>query len=120
VQRHQPVLIGQRGVIAASVASWNSAHRRGATLAVTEMHPTPPWALKASAVASSPDKLDEILAAGGALLADAFDLAGGILDPDDARQFGQRTHGFGRHVHHRPAGDVVDDDRQVQQSCSAV
>ena len=30
---------------ASEAAAWNSAHRRGATLAVTEMQPEPPWAL---------------------------------------------------------------------------
>ena len=40
----------------ASVASWNSAHKAGATLAVTEIQPRPPCALNANAVASSPDK----------------------------------------------------------------
>ena len=37
-----------------SVAFWNSAHRPGATLAVTEMQPTPPIALKPSAMSSLP------------------------------------------------------------------
>ena len=39
----------------ASVAACICAQSAGATLAVTEMQPTPPWALKPSAVASSPD-----------------------------------------------------------------
>ena len=33
------------------------ANRRGATLAVTEMQPSPDWANRASAVASSPDRI---------------------------------------------------------------
>src|ERR1035441_7830621 len=36
-------------------ARWNSAHSRGATFEVTEMQPWPPWAMKPSAVMSSPD-----------------------------------------------------------------
>ena len=67
----------------ASVASWNSAQRRGATLEVTEMQPTPPCALKPSADRVLARKLDEILAAGHALLGNALDLAGRILDADD-------------------------------------
>ena len=36
-------------------ASCMSPHRRGATLAVTEMQPSPPWAMKPMALASSPE-----------------------------------------------------------------
>ncbi len=61
----------------------------GATFAVTLMQPTPPCALKPSAVASSPDSWMKSAPAGGALLADTLDLAGGVLDPDDARQLRQ-------------------------------
>ena len=46
------------------------------------------------------------------MLADPLDFAGGILDADDARQFGQNAHRVGRHVDDGPARDVVDDDRQ--------
>jgi hypothetical protein len=55
-------------------------------------------------------QLNEIRAAGGALHRDALDLSGRVLDPDDAGQLRQLAHGFGRHVHDRAAGDVVDDD----------
>ena len=37
------------------MAACNCADNFGATLAVTEIHPTPPWALNPCAVASSPD-----------------------------------------------------------------
>src|SRR6185437_5527861 len=36
-------------------ARWNSEHNRGATFEVTEMQPWPPWAMKPSAEASSPE-----------------------------------------------------------------
>ena len=36
-------------------AFWNSEQSRGATFEVTEMQPLPPWALKPSAVGSSPE-----------------------------------------------------------------
>ncbi len=58
-------------------------------------------------------KLDEIRAAGDALLRNAGDVAGCVLHPRDARQFRQGAHGFGRHVDDRTAGDVIDDDRDI-------
>ncbi|MPL67290.1 hypothetical protein SDC9_12981 [bioreactor metagenome] len=57
-------------------------------------------------------ELDEIGPAGQALLRHAAEVAGRVLDADDARQFRQLAHGLGRHVDDRPARDVVDDDRQ--------
>ena len=77
------------------------------------MQPTPPCALKPSAVASSPDSWMKSAPQEARCIDDALDLAGGVLDADDPRQFGQRAHRLGRHVHDRPAGDVVDDDRQL-------
>ena len=65
-------------------------------------------------------KLNEPIATGCALLRDAVDLAGGILDPDDPGQLGKRAHGVGHHVDDGPAGDSVDHDRQiaaVMQGC---
>jgi hypothetical protein len=77
------------------------------------MQPTPPWALKPSAEASSPE-LDKVLAAGHALLGHSLDLAGGILHTNDVLEIiGQSTHRLGHHVDHRTRRDVVDDDRQL-------
>ena len=56
MQRHQLVLQLERArIIVLEAAAWNSAHSRGATFDVTEMQPWPPWAMKPSAVTSSPE-----------------------------------------------------------------
>ena len=61
MQRHQLVLDVQRQIRnrPAGTRSGNSAQRRGATFEVTEMQPWPPWAMKPSAVASSPDNVSK-------------------------------------------------------------
>ena len=63
----------------------NREQSRGATLAVTEMQPTPPIALKPSAMSSLPDSWTKVLAAGEPLGGDPGEIAGRILDPDDRR-----------------------------------
>lgn len=60
-------------------------------------------------------KLDEVLAAGDALLRGAGKVGGRILDADDPGQLRQFAHRGGQHVDHRPGRDVVDDDRQVRR-----
>ena len=58
-------------------------------------------------------ELDKIRPAQHPLVTDPRQIAGGILDTDDARQLGQLRHGFGQHINDRTAGDIVDDDRQT-------
>jgi hypothetical protein len=69
--------------------------------------------LKPTAVASSPGKLDEILAAGDPLLRHAGKVTGRVLHADDVGQLGKLPHRGGHHVDHRPGRDVVDDDRNA-------
>src|SRR4249920_815107 len=56
MQRHELVLKLERALeIAAEASELKSGQSEGATLAVTEMQPWPPCAMKPSAVASSPE-----------------------------------------------------------------
>ena len=84
-------------------------------LATTEMQPVPPWALKPSALSSLPESWMKSVPAGDPLVGDPADVAGRVLDPDDARQLGELAHRRRRHVDDRAAGDVVDDDRQLDR-----
>ena len=69
------------------------------------MQPWPPCAI--------PGKLVEIAANLLALLADAIDLAGGVLDAGDVLQFEQPGHGLHAHVDYRARRDVVNNDRDA-------
>ncbi len=60
-------------------------------------------------------ELDEIRAHGVPLLADAGDVGGRILHADDVLQLVEPRHRIDRHVDHRAAGDVVDDDRDADR-----
>ena len=57
--------------------------------------------------------LQEVSAAGDALLADTGQIASGVFDAYNARQFGQLAHGLRRHIHHRTARDIVNHNRQL-------
>jgi hypothetical protein len=58
-------------------------------------------------------QLDEVVAAGDALVRDPLELAGRILDADNVLvRLGEQTHGLGAHVDDGTAGDIVDEDRQ--------
>src|SRR5690606_26884641 len=114
VQRHQPVLIGERlGVVAGKrrmleLGAEPGRHVRGDRDAA---HPAVRVEAERGRVLAR--KLDEVAPAGCALLAHPLDLAGGVLDADDAgkpRQFAHRLRG---HVDHRARRDVVDDDGKV-------
>ena len=82
------------------MAFWNSAQRRGATLAVTEMQPTPPIALKPRAMSSLPESWTKSCAAGGALGGDAGEVAGRVLDADHVGDLRQPPHRLDRDVGH--------------------
>ena len=71
------------------------------------MQPCPPWAMKPSAVASSPDSWLKSVAHGCALLRDPHHIRSRVLDACDVLQLEQSRHGVDRHVDHRPRGDVV-------------
>ena len=58
-------------------------------------------------------QLIEILAHRRALLRHPRHVGGGILDAGDVLQFEQPRHGLDRHVDHRAAGDVIDQDRNA-------
>jgi hypothetical protein len=82
-------------------------------LAVTEMQPTPPWALKPSAVASSPESWTKSLPQVMRCSETRSILPVASLTPTMfLMRLGERPHRFRRHVDHRAAGNVVDDDRQ--------
>ncbi len=79
------------------------------------MQPWPPWALKPSAVASSPESWMKSGPMACALQADPVDLAGRVLDAGDVLQLEQPRHRLDRHVDHRARRDVVDDDRNADR-----
>ena len=59
-----------------SMAFWKSAQRRGATLAVTEMQPVPPIALKPKAISSLPESWTKSAPQSAALRGDPGEIAG--------------------------------------------
>jgi hypothetical protein len=90
VERHQPVLVVQRlGVVARQRRFLHLGAERGATFAVTEMQPTPPCALKPTAVASSPESWTKSVPQAIALLRHAGEVAGRVLHADDIRAASQ-------------------------------
>ncbi len=74
------------------------------------MQPWPPWAMKPSAVASSPESCVEVGPELGPLLGHPHHVGGGVLDPGDVPEFVEPLHRIDRHVDHRARRDVVDDD----------
>ena len=62
-----------------------------------------------------PRELDEVRPAGAPLLERSGEIGSGILHPDDGRQLGEPRHRLDRHVHGRPAGDVVDNDWKISR-----
>ena len=87
VERIEPVLQRQRIVPAPfrGTPSGNRRRARGATLAVTEMQPTPPIAMKPSAMSSLPESWMKSLPQASALGGDAGGVAGRVLDADHGR-----------------------------------
>ena len=94
-------------------ASCIRAHWRGATFAVTEMQPSPPLARKASVVMSSPESWQKsspqaaLVSSGRAMSQVAS------LTPAMFGSLASAAIVSTRHVDHGAAGDVVDQDRQV-------
>ncbi len=93
------------------------AHSRaisaGISLEATEMTPSPPSASSGKVQESSPESTAE---AGGPVAQDGHDLfqvRGGLLDRHDAGMLREPQQRRGIDVAARPAGHVVDDDRQA-------
>src|SRR5665809_142652 len=76
------------------------------------MQPWPPWAMKPSAVASSPESCTKSVPSAARCWLTRPMLAV-ILHPYDVVELGQPRHGVDRHVDHAAPGDVVDDNRNV-------
>ena len=91
-----------------------SAQSRGATLAVTEMQPSPPWARKASAVASSPESWQKPGADREPGAQRPRQIVGRVLDADDVASAGAAAPWSSTGMSTtRARRHVVDDDRQV-------
>ena len=102
VQRHQPAVQGQRLVRPARRARRraSAAHRRGATLAVTEMQPWPPCARNARALASSPESWQNSAPQAAWVSSGRTMSAVESLTPTMLGSSRQPAHGLGRHVDH--------------------
>ncbi|MCY1300948.1 hypothetical protein D9M70_505360 [compost metagenome] len=115
MQRHQLVLIGKR------LGEFTGKRRLLELGAEARSHvgrdgnaADAPMGIEAECRRVLAGELNEIRTAGHALFGNALDLAGRILDADDVRiGLAKRRHGLDTHIHDRPAGDVVDDDRQL-------
>ena len=79
------------------------------------MQPWPPWALKPSAVMSSPESWLKSGPQRRALLRDARHVGGRVLHARDVLELIEPLHGVDRHVDHRARRDVVDDDRNADR-----
>ena len=79
------------------------------------MQPWPPWALKPSAVMSSPESWLKSSPIAVALLRDARHVGGGVLHAGDVLQLIEPLHGVDVDVDDRAGRNVVHDDRNADR-----